>query len=58
MLNFSLTPEQEAMRDGLRVFLQKECTPEYVRECDENARFPEELFQKLAAFGVAGHADC
>ena len=54
MLNFSLTPEQEAMRDGLRVFLQKECTPEYVRECDENARFPEELFQKLAALGWLG----
>jgi alkylation response protein AidB-like acyl-CoA dehydrogenase len=54
MLNFSLTPEQEAMRDGLRVFLQKECPPEYVRECDENARFPEELFQKLAALGWLG----
>jgi alkylation response protein AidB-like acyl-CoA dehydrogenase len=54
MLNFSLTSEQEAMRDALRAFLEKECPPEYVRECDENARFPEELFQKLAALGWLG----
>ena len=54
MLNFSLTSEQEAMRDALRAFLEKECPSEYVRECDENARFPEELFQKLAALGWLG----
>jgi alkylation response protein AidB-like acyl-CoA dehydrogenase len=56
MLNFSLSPEQEALRDGLRAFLQKECPIEYVRECDENARFPQELFQKLAALGWLGMA--
>jgi alkylation response protein AidB-like acyl-CoA dehydrogenase len=54
MMNFSLSPEQEAMRDGLRAFLQKECPLDYVRECDENARFPKELFQKLATLGWLG----
>ncbi|HUC61709.1 MAG TPA: acyl-CoA dehydrogenase family protein [Alphaproteobacteria bacterium] len=54
MLNFSLSPEQEALRDGLRSFLRKECPPEYVRACDEEARFPEELFRKLADQGWLG----
>ncbi|HZP78554.1 MAG TPA: acyl-CoA dehydrogenase family protein [Pseudolabrys sp.] len=54
MLDFTLSSEQETLRNSLRDFLKKECLPEYVRDCDENARFPEELFGKLAKLGWLG----
>lgn len=54
MIDFSLTDEQKAMQEAIRSFLRKECPVEYVRECDNAERFPEELFQKLADLGWLG----
>lgn len=53
-MDFELTADQKAMRDQLRAFLLAECKPEYVRECDEQERYPRELFEKLAAGGWLG----
>lgn len=53
-MNFDLTEEQRLMRDSLRAFLTRECPIEYVRECDEQERFPIELYEKLAAEGWLG----
>ncbi len=53
-MNFDLTEEQRLMRDTLRAFLTRECPIEYVRECDEQERFPIELYEKLAAEGWLG----
>ncbi|MEI4487379.1 acyl-CoA dehydrogenase family protein [Frigidibacter sp. MR17.14] len=53
-MNFDLTDEQKLMRDSLRTFLTKECPIEYVRACDEEERFPFELYEKLAAEGWLG----
>lgn len=50
-MDFELTDQQKLMRDSLRTFLTKECPIEYVRACDEDERFPFELYEKLAAEG-------
>jgi alkylation response protein AidB-like acyl-CoA dehydrogenase len=53
-MDFELSADQMTMRDRLRAFLLAECKPEYVRECDEQERYPRELFEKLAAGGWLG----
>lgn len=53
-MDFELTDQQKLMRDSLRAFLTKECPIEYVRACDEEERFPFELYDKLAAEGWLG----
>lgn len=55
-MDFSLSPEQEMLRNSLRKFLQKECSKEYIRECDEQESFPRELFDKMAELGWMGLA--
>lgn len=53
-MDFELTEDQRLMRDNLRAFLTRECPIEYVRKCDEEERFPIELYEKLAAEGWLG----
>lgn len=53
-MDFELTDQQKLIRDSLRTFLTKECPIEYVRACDEDERFPFELYEKLAAEGWLG----
>lgn len=54
MMDFSLTQDQQTVREALRAFLLKECPIEYVRRCDEEERFPFELMDKMAALGWMG----
>lgn len=53
-MDFEINDQQRLMRDSLRAFLKKECPIEYVRDCDDNERFPFELYEKLAAEGWLG----
>lgn len=53
-MDFEPSEQQTLMRDSLRTFLTKECPAEYVRACDEEERFPLELYEKLAAAGWLG----
>lgn len=53
-MDFDLTDQQRAARDALRALLVRECPIEYVRDCDEAERFPQELFGKLASQGWLG----
>ncbi len=53
-MDFEINDQQKLMRDSLRAFLKKECPIEYVRDCDDNERFPFELYEKLAAEGWLG----
>lgn len=53
-MDFELTDQQKLMRDSLRTFLTRECLPDYVRTCDDEERFPFELYDKLAAEGWLG----
>ncbi len=51
MLDFSLTPEQESLRDLARKFARSEMAP-HAAECDRAARFPEEIYRKAHELGL------
>jgi alkylation response protein AidB-like acyl-CoA dehydrogenase len=54
-MDYSLTPEQEMIRDSYARFCDKELTPEYVRWVDEHCDFlPQDMFDKFTALGTAG----
>ena len=52
-VDFSLTPEQRAIRNVAREFAVKEIDP-IVEEIDESQTFPRELFSKLGELGFLG----
>ena len=54
-MDFSLTEEQEMLRDMARNFLATECPKSLVREMVEDERgYPPELWQKMADLGWLG----
>lgn len=53
-MEFAWTPEQALFRHTVRAFMERECPREYVRECDEEERYPTEILQKVAAQGWYG----
>jgi alkylation response protein AidB-like acyl-CoA dehydrogenase len=52
-IDFSLTEEQQAIREVARDFARKEIDP-IVEEIDEAQRFPREVFDKLGELGFLG----
>jgi glutaryl-CoA dehydrogenase (non-decarboxylating) len=53
MLDFSLTPEQLAVRDMVREFVDEEILP-YIRQWDEEHHFEPRVLQRLAELGLFG----
>jgi acyl-CoA dehydrogenase len=51
MPDFSLTPEQESLRDLARKFARTEMAP-HAAECDKTGRFPEEIYRKAFELGL------
>ncbi|HTZ61538.1 MAG TPA: acyl-CoA dehydrogenase family protein [Thermoplasmata archaeon] len=51
MPDFSLSPEQESLRDLARKFARTEMAP-HAAECDRSARFPEEIYRKAYELGL------
>ncbi|MGB6500328.1 MAG: acyl-CoA dehydrogenase family protein [Thermoplasmata archaeon] len=51
MPDFSLSPEQESLRDMARKFARTEMAP-HAAACDKAARFPEEIYRKAHALGL------
>ena len=51
MPDFSLTPEQESLRDLARKFARTEMAP-HAAECDRAPRFPEEIYRKAYDLGL------
>jgi acyl-CoA dehydrogenase len=51
MPDFSLTPEQESLRDLARKFARTEMAP-HAAECDRAARFPEDIYRKAFELGL------
>src|SRR5208282_3114719 len=51
MPDFSLTPEQESLRDLARKFARSEMAP-HAAECDRTPRFPEEIYRKAYELGL------
>ncbi len=53
-MDFSFTPDQEALRGHLQELLGKVCPPEYAERCDNEARPPREAYEALAKHGWFG----
>jgi alkylation response protein AidB-like acyl-CoA dehydrogenase len=53
LVDFTLTPEQIAVRDAARDFAQREVNP-IVEEHDEAAKFPAEVMKKAGELGFLG----
>jgi acyl-CoA dehydrogenase len=51
MPDFSLTSEQESLRDAARKFARTEMAP-HAAECDRTGRFPEEIYRKAFELGL------
>ncbi len=51
MVDFSLTPDQESLRDLARKFARGEMAP-HAAECDKTSRFPEEIYRKAHEVGL------
>jgi acyl-CoA dehydrogenase len=51
MPDFSLTADQESLRDLARKFARTEMAP-HAAECDRAARFPEEIYRKAYDLGL------
>jgi acyl-CoA dehydrogenase len=51
MPDFSLTSEQESLRDAARKFARTEMAP-HAAECDREGRFPEEIYRKAFDLGL------
>lgn len=54
-MNFSLTPEQEAVRGMVAEFTAKEITP-YAAQWDQEETFPAEAVRKMGELGIFGTA--
>jgi alkylation response protein AidB-like acyl-CoA dehydrogenase len=52
-VDFELTPEQREIQQLTREFAASEITP-FAREWDEERRFPQDVFAKLATLGLMG----
>lgn len=53
-MDFSFTPEQEALRGHLTELLDEVCPPEYAESCDNDAHPPREAYDALAKHGWFG----
>ncbi len=51
MVDFSLSPEVESLRDLARKFARGEMAP-HAAECDRTSRFPEEIYRKGHGLGL------
>lgn len=55
-MDFSITDEQQLLLEALDELMERHCTPEYLRECDEKHVWPQEFTDALMenGFGLLG----
>jgi len=53
-MRFLPDARERALRDEFRMFFERHCPPEYAERCDNEARFPTELFQTAGERGMFG----
>ncbi len=51
-IDFSFTEEQNLLRDSVRAMLDRIATPEYIRRCDQEPRYPSELYDAFVELGL------
>jgi alkylation response protein AidB-like acyl-CoA dehydrogenase len=53
-MDFTLSAEQEAIKETVRRFMQRECPRENAHALDEQGAFPAELLLRIAGLGFCG----
>ena len=53
-MEFTESEEISSLRDTLRRFVEKECTPEVATKWDKEDHIPREIMLKLADLGLCG----
>lgn len=53
-MDFDFSQEQQMLKESVRRLLEREFPRSYARECDEQRRFPRELWNRMAAMGWLG----
>ncbi|RJQ25006.1 MAG: acyl-CoA dehydrogenase [Peptococcaceae bacterium] len=53
-MNFELTEDQALIKETAKRFVKKELPMEWVRQCDDEERYPMEPYKKLAELGFLG----
>ena len=53
-MDFRFTEEQEAFRQTIKKFIERETSRELDRQLEEEGRFPFELADKMAETGLLG----
>ena len=51
-MDFAFTEEQNLLRDSVRAMMDRVATPEYVRRCDAEPRYPYELYDAFVEMGL------
>ena len=51
-MDFTFTEEQNLLRDSVRAMLNRVATPEYIRRCDTEPRYPYELYDAFVEMGL------
>lgn len=52
-MDFSLTEEQELLRESIRDLINREFPEEYFKKCDETGTYPKEFMKSLADNGIS-----
>lgn len=55
-MDFNITEEQQLLLDSLKELVEKECTEEYIKNCDKEEKMPVEFIKSLIdnGFGLLG----
>ena len=55
-MDFRMTEEQELLLDGLRELMERECSEDYIKQCDAEGRPPVEFYKALVdnGYGLLG----
>ena len=55
-MDFRLTEEQELLLESLDEVIERDCTEEYMKQCNEEGRYPQEFVDALmeSGFGLLG----
>lgn len=53
-MDFDLNEEQQMLKESVKKLIDNEFPKAYARECDEQRRFPRELWDRMAAMGWLG----
>src|SRR4030042_3934736 len=53
-MDFTLSEELKVFQSGIRDFVMKEITRDYIRECDDKAEFPQLIWDEMVKAGYMG----